>query len=233
MSDLVTFLQAMPLFSGLAPADLRQLQGIVRKRAMQRGEQIFSEGDPGDGFYCAFAGKIKIYKLSPEGKEKILHILGPGEPFGEVPVFSGEVFPANAEALSRGELLFFPRPAFVDMINRNPQLALRMLAVLSKRLRQFTVQIENLALKEVPGRLAHYLVYLMAEQENHRQVDLTISKGQLASLLGTIPETLSRIFAKLSEDGYLRVDGKLIRILDAEGLHDLAGERPNDRSPEW
>jgi CRP/FNR family transcriptional regulator len=97
-----------------------------------------------------------------------------------------------------------------------------MLAVLSRRLRDFTVQIENLSLKEVPGRLATYLVYLMKEQQNDRQVTLIISKGQLASLLGTIPETLSRIFSKMSAQGLIAVDGRTIDILDREGIAALA-----------
>ena len=109
-------------------------------------------------------GQVKIFKASSDGKEQILHILGPGEPFGEVPVFSGQQFPASAEALRKSRLIFFPRSDFVNLITANPSLALNMLAVLSMRLRQFTVQIENLSLKEVPGRLATYLIYLAGEQ---------------------------------------------------------------------
>ncbi len=93
-----------------------------------------------------------------------------------------------------------------------------MLAVLSLRLRRFVDQIENLSLKEVPARLAGYLLYLLEEQGSEESVELEISKGQLASLLGTIPETLSRIFAKMSEEGLIDVDGKKIRILDRAAL---------------
>jgi CRP/FNR family transcriptional regulator, dissimilatory nitrate respiration regulator len=90
------------------------------------------------------------------------------------------------------------------------------------RLRQFTVQIENLSLKEVPSRLASYLIYLAREQNSTELVCLDISKGQLASLLGTIPETLSRIFAKMSAQDLIRVEGKDIYLLDMLGLEDLA-----------
>jgi len=157
-----------------------------------------------------------------DGKEQILHICGPGNPFGEVPVFSGENFPANAQTLLKSHLLFFPRNAFVNLISENPSLAMNMLAFLSMRLRQFTIQIENLSLKEVPGRLATYLVYLSAEQQSENQVSLAISKGQLASLLGTIPETLSRILAKMSSTGLIAVNGRDIVITDRLGLEDLA-----------
>ena len=97
-----------------------------------------------------------------------------------------------------------------------------MLAVLSMRLRQFTVQIENLSLKEVPGRLAAYLIYVSHEQGGDDLVSLNISKGQLASLLGTIPETLSRIFSKMNGQDLIQVRDRDIRILDREGLEDLA-----------
>ena len=97
-----------------------------------------------------------------------------------------------------------------------------MLAIMSSKLREFTVQIENLSLKEIPARLASYLIYLADEQQSEDAVTLGISKGQLASILGTIPETLSRIFAKLSGQGLIRVQGPKIALLDREGLEDLA-----------
>jgi CRP/FNR family transcriptional regulator, dissimilatory nitrate respiration regulator len=97
-----------------------------------------------------------------------------------------------------------------------------MLAVLSLRLREFTVQIENLSLKEVPGRLASYLIYLAGEQKTGDQISLPISKGQLASLLGTIPETLSRIFTKMSSQNLIEVNGREIKLLDLTGIDDLA-----------
>ena len=102
----------------------------------------------------------------------------------------------------------------------NPSIALNMLAVLSMRLRRFASQIESLSLKEVPVRLANYLIYLSKEQGNNEAVELDISKGQLASLLGTIPETLSRIFAKMTEEGLIRVNGRTISLLDIEALSD-------------
>ena len=97
-----------------------------------------------------------------------------------------------------------------------------MLAMLSMRLRQFTLQVENLSLKEVPGRLASYLLVLSEEQKSKETVLLPVSKGQLASLLGTIPETLSRILAKMSGKGLIQVDGSDIHLLDPVGLEELA-----------
>ena len=110
----------------------------------------------------------------------------------------------------------------MDLISKNPSLALNMLAILSKRLRYFTVQIENLSLKEVSGRLASYLITLSYEQAEDGFVTLNISKGQLASLLWTIPETLSRIFAKMTAQNLIEVAGRTIRLKNFAGLKDLA-----------
>ncbi|UCF90403.1 MAG: Crp/Fnr family transcriptional regulator [Desulfobacterales bacterium] len=222
MPRINAIISAIPLFSDLSERHLEDIRRIVVEKHFSKGETVFSEGDQGNGFYVVVEGRIKISKVSIEGKEQILHIIGTGEPFGEVPVFEGQRFPANAEAIADSHLLFFPRAAFVNLISQNPSLSLNMLAVLSKRLRRFTVQIENLSLKEVPGRLASYLVYLADEQGENACVDLNISKGQLASILGTIPETLSRIFAKLSAQDLIRVDGRKIYLLDREGLAELA-----------
>ncbi|MDJ0780461.1 MAG: Crp/Fnr family transcriptional regulator [Desulfosarcinaceae bacterium] len=223
MDRVLDLIAATPLFGGLAEADVKQVRQIATDRFYGRGETIFLEGDPGDGFYIVAAGKVKIFKVSLEGKEQILHIYGPGNPFGEVPVFSGDNFPANAVTLVKSHLLFFARSAFVTLITANPSLCMNMLAVLSMRLREFTVQIENLSLKEVPGRLASYLLYLSEEQSAPGgTIHLPISKGQLASLLGTIPETLSRILAKLSGQEMIGVRGNEIEIKDKALLEALA-----------
>ena len=211
-----------PLFKGLSEQQLDEISAITIDRRYQRGESIFMEDDEADGFYIVAEGQVKIFKTSLEGKEQILHIYGPGNPFGEVPVFSGSRFPANALALANSRILFLPRNAFVRLIARHPSLSMNMLGELSMRLRQFTIQIENLSLKEVPSRLASYLTFLAREQENPDWVSLDISKGQLASLLGTIPETLSRIFAKMSAQNLIRVEGKEIYLLDPPGLKALS-----------
>ena len=211
-------LEDSELFGGMSAEHLDEIEKISVFKEYGRGETIFFEGDPGNGFYMVATGRVKIFKTSLSGKEQILHIFGPGEPFGEVPVFHGQPFPANATALEKTQLIFFPRKDFVKLVHTMPSLVMNMLAVLSMRLRRFATQIENLSLKEVPARLAGYLLYLSEEQGNVEKVELQISKGQLASLLGTIPETLSRIFAKMSDEGLIRVEGKKISLLDREGL---------------
>ncbi len=216
--DKKTIIATSLLFKGITEEQVEKVAAIAVEKKYPRGETIFFEGDLADGFYMVSAGKVKIFKMSFEGKEQILHIFGSGEPFGEVPVFHGQPFPATAETLQKSTLLFFPRQPFVELVTANPSLALNMLAMLSLRLRRFAAQIENLSLKEVPGRLASYLVYLAEEQGSNEVVELDVPKGQLASLLGTIPETLSRIFAKMSDEGLIRVEGKKIFLLQFEEL---------------
>lgn len=222
MKNILDIIADTSLFNGLPENQLNEIGRIAVKKRYDKGEIIFLEGDEGNGFYVVADGKVKIFKSSIDGKEHILHIYGPGNPFGEVPVFSGKKFPANAQAILKSHLLFFPRTAFIELITTNPSLAMNMLAVLSMRLREFTVQIENLSLKEVPGRLASYLIYLADEQKTGTNIFLPISKGQLASLLGTIPETLSRIFSKMSSRNLIEINGREIKLLDRNSLADLA-----------
>jgi CRP/FNR family transcriptional regulator len=216
-------IESTALFEGLSSEGIEAVATLLYEKKFGKGETIFFEGDEANGFYLVSSGQIKVFKINPLGKEHILHIFGPGEPVGEVPVFSGQPFPATAEAIIKSTTYFFPRKDFVSLIEKNPSIALNMLAVLSRRLRQFATQIENLSLKEVPARLAGYLLYTSVEQGSSNVVRLPVSKGQLASLLGTIPETLSRIFSKMSEDGLIRVEGRSITILDLEGLRDREG----------
>jgi CRP/FNR family transcriptional regulator, dissimilatory nitrate respiration regulator len=216
------------LFRGLSEKEIMRIEQIAVEKNFGKGDSVFLEGEDSNGFYVIGDGLVKIYKVSSEGKEQILHILGPGEPFGEVPVFSGQRFPANADTITKSHLLFFPRPAFIDLVTGNPSLSLNMLAVLAMRLRQFATHIENLSLKEVPSRLAGYLLYLAEDQGEEDAVTLTISKGQLASLLGTVPETLSRVFARMNNQKLIEVDDRRIRMLDREGLAFLAESGKHD-----
>ena len=229
MKPAIDIISKTPLFSGLDADALQKVCAITERRNYDKGQIIFSEGDAGNGFYTIVSGRVKIFKVAPDGKEQILHIFGPGEPFGEVPVFTGRPFPATAQAISGTSLLFFPKTAFVALIHQNPSLSLSMLGVLSMRLREFTVQIENLSLKEVPGRLSSYLLYLSDEQKSPDAVRLAISKSQLASLLGTIPETLSRIFTRMAASKLIHVQGGDIQLLDRGGLEALA---ENGKLPE-
>jgi CRP/FNR family transcriptional regulator len=215
-------IKTIPMFRGLSASHLKEIASITQERSFESGQIIFSEGDPVDGFHIICSGRVKIFKLSPDGKEQILHFFGEGEPIGEVPVFDGSSFPAFAEAVAPTTTFFFPKSTFLDLLLKNPSIALELLAILSRRLHHFTVMIDDISLKEVPARLARYVLHLSVVQENTDDVTLDVSKTQLASILGTIPETLSRALARMKKENLLGTRGRRIEILDRPKLEALA-----------
>jgi CRP/FNR family transcriptional regulator len=215
-------LQRASVFHGLSENQIRTLAEIAQALTYQQGDNIFLEGDPAEGFFLVLAGQVKIYKLSLEGKEQVLHFVGPDEIFAEVPVYSGGSYPAHADALRKTQTLFFPRLGILRLLAQDPNLAMNMLADLSRRLRQLTKLVENLSLKESPARLAAYLLHLSTELRQADEVELDVTKGQLATLLGTTPETLSRTLKKLSETGIIAVQARTIRLLDKKALEHMA-----------
>ena len=222
MDEKASIISAIPIFKGLQEGQLSDLAEIAVEKHFGKGQIIFLEGDKGQGFFVVCLGFVKIYKISPEGKEKILRLVKPHDIFGPVPVFSGETYPANADAMKSTKALFFPLNVFINLIKKNPNIALNMLDALSDRLRQFKIQVEDLSLKEIPSRLAVYFLHVSKEESRNDAFTLEIPKGQLASLLGTIPETLSRIFSKMREAGIIESEGNKIKILDMESLKNLA-----------
>lgn len=220
--DITSIIAGIPLFEGLSLQQCTALGAIAVRKYYSRGQNFFAEGDDGIGFYIILSGKVKVFKLSPDGKEQIFHILEAPEPFAEAAVFAGQHYPASAQALAETIVLFFPRQKFLELISLQPSLALSMLALLSRRLRKLTMLVENLSLKEVPGRLAAYLLYLYEHNNDSATVKPDISKNQMAGLLGTIPETLSRILKRMTDEKLIKADGRTISILDKKGLTELA-----------
>ena len=215
-------LRRTPLFANLPPDDLARVAGICSLRRCGKKESLFHEGDRADGFFVVSSGRIKVFKLSPEGKEQVLHVIEPGQSFAEATIFEGGHFPASAEALSDSEIVFIPKRPFLDLLERMPRIALRMLASMSKWLKRMTDLVETIALRDVETRLVHFV----SEELKGRGVpladgavlELAFTKNVLASRLGTVPETFSRTLKKLQEEGKIRVRGRQIRILSADRL---------------
>jgi len=222
--DKLAALKAVKLFEGLPEAQLRSLADIAQLRALRAGEVLFEAGQPGTHFYAVVAGKVRVYRAAPSGKEQILHVFGRGEAFAEVPVFEGKTYPASAQALEDGAVVGIARKGFVEALRRDPELGLGVMALLAGRLRAFVTQIAQISLKEVPERLAGYLLLLRTAQ-NRDDLTLDMAKGQIAAYLGTIPETFSRALKKLSEQGLIECSGNRVRLLDPEGLAALAEPR--------
>lgn len=215
------------LFSGLDDEYLAEVAAIAVKRTFVRGESLFTEGEAATGFYLLAAGSLKLCKISPDGKEKVLHFVHPMETFAEAAFFGDGRYPAEARALEKGEAIFFPREAFMGLLERNPRFSLNLIVSLSLLLRKFARQIEELSFAEVPARLAAYLVTLAEKKSTSFQgktyLDLEMKKGELASHLGTVSETLSRTFRKMKEEGIIEVEGSRVIVHAMARLKEMAG----------
>jgi len=222
----IDVLRRCPLFAGLREEELKRIRAIAIPKQVGKKEILFSEGKEAKGFYVILSGKIKLYKISPEGKEQILHVVSAPEAFSEAALFPEGTYPAFAEALMDSQLLFFPKRDFIQLIEKNPQLSINMIVSLSQFLKKFASLIEELSLKEVSSRIAKYLIDLSLKQskegKNPNEVELDLSKTQLASKLGTISETLSRTLAKMKGKGIIDVKKNRILILNRELLEELA-----------
>ena len=213
-------LRRTPLFATLPPEDLSRIGRIVSLRRFAKREAVFRDGDRADGFFIVTSGSVKVFKLSEDGKEQVLHILEAGQSFAEAVLFEGGFYPANAEALADSELLFLPKKEFIALLEGNPKMSLRMLGSLAKWLRRMTDLVESLSLRDVEARLVLYLTEGMRQRgialRDGAEFELPVGKNVLASRLGTVPETFSRTLKKLQEQGTIRVQGKRIRVLSAD-----------------
>lgn len=228
-TEYIKILKKSLLFSGLDDEYLAEVAAIAAKRTFARGESLFAEGEKAVGFYLLASGSIKLCKISPDGKEKVLHFVQPTETFAEAAFFGEGVYPAEARALEKGAALFFSKESFMGLLERNPRFSLNLIVSLSLQLRRFARQIEELSFAEVPARLATYLVELAEKKSTTYQgrtyLDLEMKKGELASHIGTASETLSRSLKKLKDDGIIEVEGSRVVIRDMERLKRLAGKQ--------
>ena len=214
------------LFSGVPEADMEALADLAVSKDFPRQATIFWEGREAQGFYLLSRGYVKLVKSSPDGKEYIIRLVGPGETFAEAAVFSDASYPATAMALEDCQTLFFPKAPFLRHLAASPTLARNMLATLSGLMLHLTRQLEDLSLKEVSARLANYL--LERCQERHGRIEkglafeLPTTKTHLAAYLGTIGETLSRTLSRLKSQGVIEVEKGRITITDPAVLKEIA-----------
>lgn len=220
-------LRDVPLFSEMDISQLREISEISRVEQFKKNHHIFLENDTYRGFYIVLKGSIKVYRISSEGKEYILHLRKPPQPFADVPLFEeGGNYPANAQALEDSLLLFIPKEEFIELIRKNPSIALKMLAGFAKRMRKMTDKMEEISTKEVSNRLARFILEEIQKNDSIKLKEpflrLTISKSTVATYLGTITETLSRTFKKFQDEHIIVVNGKKIFVKDLKKLKQLA-----------
>ncbi|HUU31875.1 MAG TPA: Crp/Fnr family transcriptional regulator [Phycisphaerae bacterium] len=224
--SLAELLKHVMLFSGLEDEDRRSVAALAIERRIPAGQVLFREGQAAEGFYVVLDGRVKVYKLSPDGRQQILHVFGPGQAFAEAAMFAGETFPAFAESLAESRVAFFPRDRFLEGLRDNPALAAGLIASLARLCRQLTTLIGQIALRNMTGRLARYLADLARRKgtalEKGASVRLDLPKGELARHLGVDPATLSRALGRLASADLITVEGRVITFCNGPALEALA-----------
>jgi CRP/FNR family transcriptional regulator len=163
-----------PLFKGLAEADAARVAAYCRYRELEKGETLFREGDDAATFFVVARGRIKVFKESIDGRELIIKTMREGDLVGEAASLARVPYPATAQALENAAAVEIPRREFVDLITREPELALNIIAALSARLHQISAVLEKLTLKDVPARLASYLLEHAAAGRGAAHVELDV-----------------------------------------------------------
>ncbi|HPX62065.1 MAG TPA: Crp/Fnr family transcriptional regulator [Deltaproteobacteria bacterium] len=224
--ELIELLRKTLIFSGLSDNDLAALARITQQRKFKKGDTLFCTGEQAAGFYLLVSGSIKLCRVSPDGREKVLHFVGPGETFAEAAFFGDGTYPAEARAMASGEALFLPRSGFMELVSSHPGFALNLVASMSLMLRQFVKQIEELSFADVTSRLSAFLLRRAGENSTCyagiTYVDLGVRKGELAARLGTASETISRTLRKLKDEGVIEVQGSRVVILQMDRLQKMA-----------
>jgi CRP/FNR family transcriptional regulator len=222
--NAAALLGSLALFKGLPPEQVERLAVRATVRVYAPGEIIFMESERIRAFFVVARGAVKLYKSSPEGREQTLYVFGPGEPFCLCTAFEDDPFPANAAALEESTVVSFPGKDLEELARQEPSLLFNILLVLSRRLKESMRLIEDLALREIPQRLASFLLHeLDREHPGCREgcrLTLTITQRELAKILGATPETLSRVLHRMADAGLIRPKGRTIEILDRAGLED-------------
>ena len=219
--DIADELQEVDLFSALDPGQLQEVIDSTQVVRLDSGARLFDHGQPARRFFRLRSGQLKLFRSSQSGGEKFIEIIQPGEVFAQAVMFMepDRGYPVSAEAIEPSVLLGFDSEAMRNVLRGSVDTCLRMLASLSRRLRQQVDEIDRLTLHSAVSRFAGYLVeQASCSVRRPDRVQLTAPKNVIASRLGIQPETLSRIAARLMKEGLIRVQGQDIVLLDVEGL---------------
>jgi len=213
---LLATLRQTRMFADLSSENLATVADVCTLRSLEKGETLFHEGDKAEGFYVLQAGAISVFKITPDGREQIICVFRPPESFAEVTLATVEAYPANAVALEPSRVIVVQRSGFRDLIRRNPELSLHMLASMSLHLKHLVQTLQDYKGRQIEGRLADWL--LKHAPPGAEAFDLPVTKKNLAGQLGVTSETLSRTFARFRDEGLIRVEGPRIHLLNAAGL---------------
>lgn len=208
----------VPIFNHLNADEMNEIMKTTNSVSHLRGQTIYSAGEPSDGLYIVHKGRVKIYRLSESGKEQLVRILGPGDFTGELSLFSESLHDAYAEAIEPVELCVMSRDVFQVFLLKYPAISLKVLTEFSTRLAQTEKQTANIAMESTETRIAMYLAEQIEEQKSEH-VTLPMSRKDLASHLGTTPETVSRKLTEFENAGWIKqTTQRDIQIVDLDAL---------------
>jgi CRP/FNR family transcriptional regulator, dissimilatory nitrate respiration regulator len=210
----------IPLFREMSDEEIQRITLGTRAIQLARGEVLFQRGDPSTGFYVMIHGQIKLAMSSPQGIEKVVELLGPGQTFGEAVMFLDKPFPVYAQALTDSLALHIQKNVIFEGIDSDPTFSRNMLAGLSVRLHRLIKSVESFSLRSSAQRVIGYLLQDLEETKEGQDVKICLlaNKNVIASNLNITPETFSRILHNLSDNGLIEVKGKDVRIIDIAKL---------------
>lgn len=209
----------VPIFNHLEKNQMEEIMGVTHSVAYKKGEVIYSAGDQADSLYIINMGRVRIYRLSEAGKEQLLRILKPGDFTGELALFNETLHEAYASAMVDTSICTVKRSDFQDLLLKYPSISLKVMAEFSRRLERAERQTTRLATEKVETRIALFLAECLEVGNMNNEITLPMSKKDLASYLGTTPETISRKLYELETLGYIRlISNKKIQILDLDSL---------------
>jgi CRP/FNR family cyclic AMP-dependent transcriptional regulator len=208
------FFKGVPLFSGLTEADHNLLVQVAQRRGYPRHALVVRDGDPGERLHLLRKGRAKVYLASPDGREVILAILGPGDFFGDMALIDDEPCSASVMTLEESEFVSIGKDEFRRVLISSPSMAVNLLTAMSQRLREADRQIESLALKDVQARVAQVLRQIAEPDDGDLVVPARLTHRDIAAMAGAAREVVTRALRVLEDSGVLRVDGRRI-ILNA------------------
>ncbi|MBI4743959.1 MAG: Crp/Fnr family transcriptional regulator [Actinobacteria bacterium] len=219
-------LKKISLFDGFSQSELSGIAEITKERKLKKDTVVFHENDPANALYIIKSGSIKIFKISEDGREHIIEIFELGQIFGEVPVFDGGSYPATAMTLSETEIYIILKSDFENTVKKYPDIALKIIRVLGRRLRQAHNKIHELAFKNVPQKMASLLLRLAEKNgkptEKGILIAIPLSRQQIAELIGVSRETATRELNRFNKLNLIFLNKKEIIIIDKQKLSSIA-----------
>ena len=216
-------LRSSQLLLGLPGEDIEAMAQFTSVKSLEKGEYLFHEGEPSHGFYIVQRGAINVHRVSAAGKEQVIHVFRAGESFAEATLATEKGYPGDARAVSASQVLLVQKNAFLALLRRRPELALRMLGSMSAHLRVLVGQLEDLTMKDVETRLANWLLKRCANPKSAQpaKIDLGMTKRVLAAELGTVSETISRTLAQFRAAQLVQVEGRTVTVCSPARLAQL------------